>query len=190
MRTWQLLATMGHSALMGAAIGGHEAVGKAVDGPSCRRSSCSKQWCHRTDPCCWTWPRGSGKAAVGPSCRRGSCSKQWLPLHLYLAAEGGHEAVAKLLLDHRADVAAAQDYGATALMVAALLGHEAVAKLLLDHRADVAAASKQWCHCHFILLLKVAMRQWQSCCLDHRADVAAAQDNGAHCTDGCCSAWP
>ena len=56
------------------------------------------------------------------------------------AAAGGHEAVTKLLLDHRADVAAADNDGVTALILAAECGHEAVAKLLLDHRADVAAA--------------------------------------------------
>ena len=59
---------------------------------------------------------------------------------LILAARDGHEAVAKLLLDHRADVAAADNDGNPALILAATGGHEAVAKLLLDHRADVAAA--------------------------------------------------
>ena len=57
------------------------------------------------------------------------------------AAQGGHEAMAKLLLQHGADVAAASNDGDTALMLAALGGHEAVAQLLLQHGADVAAAS-------------------------------------------------
>jgi len=48
--------------------------------------------------------------------------------------------LAKLLLVHGADVAAAQNAGVTALIGAAFDGHEAVAKLLLDHRADMAAA--------------------------------------------------
>ena len=52
---------------------------------------------------------------------------------LLFAALGGHDAVAKLVLDRGADVAATDNKGATALMVAARGGHEAVAKLLLDH---------------------------------------------------------
>ena len=59
---------------------------------------------------------------------------------LMCAAVGGHEAVAQLLLQHGADVAAARNDGRTALMCAAEGGHEAVAQLLLQHRADVAAA--------------------------------------------------
>ena len=43
----------------------------------------------------------------------------------------------KLLLDHGADVAAADNKGFTALMLAAIGGHEAVTKLLLDHGADL-----------------------------------------------------
>ena len=46
----------------------------------------------------------------------------------------------KLLSDHGADVAAADNNGRTVLICAAFGGHEAVAKLLLDHGADVAWA--------------------------------------------------
>ena len=53
----------------------------------------------------------------------------------------GHEVVAKQLLDHGADVAAASHDVVTALMAAANGGHEAVAKRLLDHGADGTAAS-------------------------------------------------
>jgi ankyrin repeat protein len=56
---------------------------------------------------------------------------------LMLAAHGGHEAVAQLLLQHGADVAAASNAGGTALMLAAVGGHVAVAQLLLQHGADV-----------------------------------------------------
>ena len=52
-----------------------------------------------------------------------------------------HEVVAKQLLDHGADVAAASHDVVTALMAAANGGHEAVAKRLLDHGADGTAAS-------------------------------------------------
>ena len=63
---------------------------------------------------------------------------------LMLAALRGHEAVAQLLLQHGADVAAASNNGSTALMLAAQGGHEAVAQLLLQHGADVAAAKPRW----------------------------------------------
>ena len=52
---------------------------------------------------------------------------------LMCAAGGGHEAVAQLLLQHGADVTAAENDGSTALMCAAQGGHEAVAQLLLQH---------------------------------------------------------
>ena len=52
----------------------------------------------------------------------------------------GHEVVAKQLLDHGADVAAASHDVVAALMAAATGGREAVAKRLLDHGSDVTAA--------------------------------------------------
>lgn len=58
---------------------------------------------------------------------------------LMRAATGGQEATTKVLLEHKADVAAADSGGTTALMRAALGGHVAVAKLLLEHKADVTA---------------------------------------------------
>ncbi|RYP70906.1 hypothetical protein DL771_005156 [Monosporascus sp. 5C6A] len=62
---------------------------------------------------------------------------------LSYAAEQGHEAVARLLLDRGADVNA-EDVnvdGETALILAAKQGHEAVARLLLDRGAEVNAKS-------------------------------------------------
>lgn len=55
------------------------------------------------------------------------------------AANGGQQAVSRLLLEHGANVAAADSDGTTALMRAALGGHLAVVQLLLDHGADVKA---------------------------------------------------
>ena len=55
-----------------------------------------------------------------------------------VAAQCGHEAVTKLLLDHGADVAAAAKNGATALVLALASGHLAVAKLLVERDARVA----------------------------------------------------
>ena len=54
------------------------------------------------------------------------------------AADGGHEAVARALLLHGANVDAAATTGKTGLVHAAFRGHEAVSKLLLDHGADLA----------------------------------------------------
>jgi ankyrin repeat protein len=59
---------------------------------------------------------------------------------LYWAASSGHEAVVKLLLEHKADVNVKGGwYGRTALYRAASNGHEAVVKLLLEHKADANA---------------------------------------------------
>ena len=93
------------------------------------------------------------------------------------AAFTGHEAVAKLLLDHRADVAAAGNDGVTGLILAAECGHEAVAKLLLDHRADVAASDNNG----VTALMGAAVGGHEAVAkllLDHRADVAAASNDG------------
>jgi ankyrin repeat protein len=59
---------------------------------------------------------------------------------LYLAALGGHEAVARLLLEMGAAVNAADNSGSTPLHEAAGRGHEAVARLLLEMGAAVNAA--------------------------------------------------
>ena len=67
---------------------------------------------------------------------------RWTPLHF--AAQHGHEAAARVLLDRGADVSAAatSGYGSrTTLHFAAENGHEAVARLLLDRGADVSAAA-------------------------------------------------
>jgi hypothetical protein len=49
------------------------------------------------------------------------------------AAERGHEAVVKLLLEKRVDINAKDENGATALWLAVYEGNKAVVKLLLDH---------------------------------------------------------
>ncbi len=53
------------------------------------------------------------------------------------AAENGHKTVAKLLLEHKADVESKDIYGRTPLSWAAGNGHEAVVQLLLEYKADV-----------------------------------------------------
>ena len=96
---------------------------------------------------------------------------------LMLAALGGHEAVAQLLLQHDADVAAAKKDGGTALMLAAVGGHEAVAQLLLQHGADVATASNNG----ETALMPAAVGGHEAVAqllLQHGADVAAATHHG------------
>jgi ankyrin repeat protein len=58
---------------------------------------------------------------------------------LYLAAEGGHQRVVKLLLDKGADVNAQGGDHGNALQAASVKGYEQVVKLLLDKGADVNA---------------------------------------------------
>ena len=96
---------------------------------------------------------------------------------LRCAAQNGHEAVTKLLLENGANVAAANKEGWTALTVAAKCGHEAVTKLLLDHGADVAAGNKE----SFTALMAAALGGHETVTqllLDRGADVAAADING------------
>ena len=94
------------------------------------------------------------------------------------AACGGHVAVAKVLLDHDADMAAADNTGKTVLMHAAFGGHEALAKELLDHGADVAAAANTG-HTALMLAAVNGHEALAKVLLDHGADVAAADNNGA-----------
>ena len=96
---------------------------------------------------------------------------------LRCAAQNGHEAVTKLLLDNGANVAAANKEGWTALTVAAKCGHEAVTKLLLEHGADVAAGNKE----SFTALMAAALGGHETVTqllLDRGANVAAADING------------
>lgn len=59
---------------------------------------------------------------------------------LLAAADSGHEGVARLLIEHGANVNFRDDcYGMTPLHWAAERGYEALAKLLVDHGADVNA---------------------------------------------------
>jgi ankyrin repeat protein len=61
----------------------------------------------------------------------------WTALHH--AADKGHEAVVRSLLERGADVATKNNYGCTALHRAACHGHEAVVLLLLEKGGAVAA---------------------------------------------------
>src|SRR5271154_3144226 len=62
---------------------------------------------------------------------------------LHYGAGKGHEAVARLLLEKGADVAAREEDGWPALHGAADKGHEAVARLLLEKGADVVARREE-----------------------------------------------
>ena len=95
---------------------------------------------------------------------------------LICAAQGGHEAVTKLLLDHGANVAAADIHGATALIYAAFDGSEAVAKLLLDHGANVAAAANDGSTALTATAL-VGHEAVAKLLLDNGANVASADNN-------------
>jgi ankyrin repeat protein len=59
-----------------------------------------------------------------------------------LAAENGHEAVIKLLLEKNADLESKDKNGQTPLLLAAENGHKAVIKLLLEKNADLEYKDK------------------------------------------------
>ena len=78
---------------------------------------------------------------------------------LRLAARKGHQAVVRLLLEHRlvlwrllehkADINAMNNSGRTALHEAASKGYEAVVRLLLEHKVDVNTKDKDgWTALH------------------------------------------
>lgn len=60
----------------------------------------------------------------------------WAPLHY--AAYSGNEAMARLLLDHKAPLDAKAPNGQTALMLAVANGHLALVRLLIESGADTA----------------------------------------------------
>jgi ankyrin repeat protein len=67
--------------------------------------------------------------------------RRWTALHL--AARGGHEILAKILLERGADIDEESSTGETALFMAVKAGHGAVAKLLLKSGASVQEKSSQ-----------------------------------------------
>ena len=72
---------------------------------------------------------------------------------LHTAARGGHETVARLLIEHQADVSAQDNDGETALFIAAHGGHETVTRLLLEDGADVSAKTNDgWTALHYAAL--------------------------------------
>eukprot|EP01051_Picozoa_sp_SAG22_P003647 SAG22_NODE_180_length_16069_cov_5.323231_14_plen_360_part_00 len=81
----------------------------------------------------------SAGADANEACRTAGSFEGMTPL--YIAAERGHGAIVRLLLDHGPAVDAAKSGGYTPLFVAAEKGHEVVVKILLDHQANVDAAN-------------------------------------------------
>jgi len=59
-----------------------------------------------------------------------------------LAAEYGHNLVAELLIDSRADVTGTDKHGRTPLHIACARGHEKVARLLIDKGADISVVDR------------------------------------------------
>jgi hypothetical protein len=96
---------------------------------------------------------------------------------LHRAASSGREAVARLLLEHKAEVDAKDEYGWTVLHRAALNGHEAVARLLLEHKAEVDAKDKDG----WTMLHRVALNGHEAVArllLEHKAEVDARDEYG------------
>ena len=58
---------------------------------------------------------------------------------LMWAAQGGYNAIVRLLLEHGANIHARSNFDMTAMMMAAMNGHEATVRLLLEKGADIHA---------------------------------------------------
>ena len=102
----------------------------------------------------------------------------WGRTALICAAEGGHEAVVRLLLEKGANVNAKEDNGETALHEAAWGGHEAVVQLLLEKGANVNAKENNR---EKTALHPAAMRGHEvvvQLLLEKGADVNAKKDDG------------
>ena len=122
----------GSTALMSAALGGHEAVAQLLlqhgaDVAAANNDGLTALMC----------AAGGGHEAVAQLLLQHGADVKAAGSNgataLMCAAEGGHEAVAQLLLQHGADVRAAMHDGRTALMIARRNRHEAVARLFREH---------------------------------------------------------
>ena len=79
---------------------------------------------------------------------------------LSLAAENGHEAVVKLLVEKGADLESKDRDGQTPLSLAAMNGHEAVVKLLVEKGADLESKDGITVGHRYCWLQQMGMRQW------------------------------
>ena len=113
---------------------------------------------------------------VGLLLQSGACMEA-VQSSLRCAAQNGHEAVTKLLLDNGAHVAAVDINGKAALMAAAIGGSEVVTKVLLDHGADVTARDIIG-RTALLFAAKRGHAAVAKLLLDHGADVAAADNIG------------
>eukprot|EP00438_Fugacium_kawagutii_P030011 Skav214954 [mRNA] locus=scaffold2320:150250:152808:+ [translate_table: standard] len=123
---------LGRTALLAAAFGGHGTVVKLLLEHG-THGTCNQTVVHRF---------GFNLSTLGSASKPLGADVKALSAALISAAEAGHEAVAKLLLEHAADVHVKDGHGRTALMLTRASaqrmrseGHKAVAKLLLEHGA-------------------------------------------------------
>ena len=97
---------------------------------------------------------------------------------LHPAAQNGHQATVRLLLDHGAKIEAmSNDTSWTALHLAAQNGHEATVSLLLDHEANIEAKDNNG-----MSVIQLAAQKGHeatvSLLLDHEANIEAKDNNG------------
>ncbi|CAK9026198.1 unnamed protein product [Durusdinium trenchii] len=101
----------------------------------------------------------------------------WLNEAMQSSVKHGHVEETQLLLQTKADVAATDNHGGTALMHAAFYGHTAVGKLLLDSCAHVAAEDEDGTS---VLLFAVAggHTEMAKLLLERGADAAVQDGSG------------
>ena len=78
---------------------------------------------------------------------------------LYLAAQNGHGAVVRALVQAGADVDKAKDDGVTPHYIAAQIGHEAIVRVLIEAGADVNKATDNGLTPLFVAMRHAAIAQ-------------------------------
>ena len=137
---------------------GHTSLHEAVAGTKCLAAA-KLLLSKGADPCAMD-PRDGGMAPLhqavansaepialellhaGADVRGKTAAEGLTPLHL--AARGGHDALARLLIARGGEVSARANDGRTPLHLAAKHGRENTAKILLDNGADAKAKDKKF----------------------------------------------
>ena len=97
---------------------------------------------------------------------------------LMAAAESGHLAICRLLLDKGAQLEAKDSYGCTPLHLAALNGHVEIVRLLCDRRADVEARDTGGRRPLHVAAYNIQISVVKELIEERKAEINAREDEG------------